>query len=286
LTLAELLAPLSETEFLERLAEGTLSVQRCSGVNRFATVLSWSLLEQILQSGSVPLKHVRVTRERTPVPPILYSENNAPSVTRIRRLLDHGASVLVNSTEQHLPGVGLLAEQLSHRTQEQVHVVGVVSTGHEGALRLHYDPVDVVVLQVEGVKRWRIFDEPLVNPVRGMDTAPPTHDRVVFDDELRAGDLLFLPAGYWHQCENGPGRSVHAAITLEPLTTLHVVRALAQQLLAEESFRRPLARAGDAQSLSECESSLKARLIERIEQLSLADLLDEHQTSGSHAYDS
>jgi ribosomal protein L16 Arg81 hydroxylase len=281
-SLAELVAPLSEERFLTLLRERAFAVQRSEGINRFERLLSWDTIERLIERGDLPLKNVHLTLARDQVPSMLFSQGDKPDLSRIRRMLERGASVIAYSLETHVPAIETLARNIAGQLRERVTVVGIVTTGTGGAFKLHHDTYDILILQVEGSKHWRIYDDPTVNPVGGMPPqAPPAHDRVVFDGQLRPGDLLLLPAGYWHECENGDGRSVHMIVTIEPLTSLHVVRALARQALEERDFRRPLTRTGGDQPLADVERTLKRRLIERVGQLSLADLLAEHQRANS-----
>jgi ribosomal protein L16 Arg81 hydroxylase len=92
---------------------------------------------------------------------------------------------------------------------------------------------------------------------------------------LQPGDLLFLPAGYWHHCENGPERSLHLGIFLIPPTYLHVVKAVTSKLVADERFRLPLTRIAHASELAELEADLKKSVIEEIKRLELQGFLSE-----------
>lgn len=274
-TLAELAAPLSETEFLTRLHERRLTLLRSSGENPFDELISWRVVTDLLES--MPLERIQVTREMTTVPRMLFVEAGRPSLSRISRLLEQGASLILRRLHESVPGLEALRRNIAGRTRDRLRATGVVTTGSGGALRFHYDVPDVVVLQIEGSKRWRIYDQPVVNPVHGMSRHAPSRDRVVFDDVVHAGDRLIVPSGYWHECENAGGRSFHVAVQFEPLSAQRVMEALALQMASEEADRRPLARRAEPLDLAELEEELKALLISKVSRLSLADLLARHQ---------
>lgn len=276
-SLQDLVAPLSEGEFLTLLRRRKLTYLRSSGANRFETLLNWETLNRLIESGTYPCERLRVTRERALVPATFYSEGNKLDPARLWRLLDHGASLIFESLDEHVPNLGKLSQSIKVRIPERIWTGAITTTGRSGALKLHYDPQDLIILQIEGTKRWQIYDSPVINPVRGMPEQAPSQNVLVFDELLRPGDCLFLPAGYWHQCENSSDRSLHVGIFVLPLSAAHVVLALAKRLLSEEPSRQPLTRCDDAPELRATEATLKADLIEKIGQLSLAELLAEHQ---------
>jgi ribosomal protein L16 Arg81 hydroxylase len=90
----------------------------------------------------------------------------------------------------------------------------IVTTGAGGALHAHYDQQDLIILQVEGSKRWRIFGPRVLKPIKEPASSVPPETPPILDTVLEPGDLLFLPAGYWHVCDNGPQRSLHLGLFL------------------------------------------------------------------------
>jgi ribosomal protein L16 Arg81 hydroxylase len=155
-----------------------------------------------------------------------------------------GASLIAPKLDPHVPSLGALCDDVRARIAEGIQAGAIVTTGTGGALPLHFDSEDLIVLQVEGSKRWKIYSPPVANPVKDMPKPPAPDGLPAFDEVLGPGDFLFLPAGHWHYCENVPGRSLHVGIFFEPPTGWHAVKALMPQLLAEETFRIPFTRLG------------------------------------------
>jgi ribosomal protein L16 Arg81 hydroxylase len=104
-------------------------------------------------------------------------------------------------------------------------------------------------------------------PVIPQDTAP------IFDEVLEPGELLIVPAGNWHHCQAGPGRSIHLGVFIIPPTGWDAVRALTANLLAEEMFRRPLTRLNGPGDTAALEVELKKRIVEQVNQLKLDTFL-------------
>ncbi|MEI9992134.1 MAG: cupin domain-containing protein [Rhizomicrobium sp.] len=279
-SLQELFAPLGETEFRDFLRTRTLSLQRGTDKARFDGLLDWPALLDLVASGALAPDSLRVTLKERTVAPAFYAKDGKVDAANLAKLLDSGASLIASRLDLQVPALGVLCADIARRIAEEVYAGAIATTGTGGAFALHYDPQDLLILQVAGSKRWRIHGPPVDFPVGGMPEQSPPAGAPLFDETLAPGDLLFLPAGYWHHCENGPGRSLHIGIFIEPPKGCHAVKALLPRLLAEEIFRVPLTRfANDAERAAH-EAAMKARLVEMIDAMSPADLPRETGMDG------
>jgi hypothetical protein len=258
-----------------------ITFQRSSGVHRFRELLDWDAFHALVANVKIPPNNLRVYMRMQKVPPIFYSQDDKVSSAKLAQLFEQGASLVVGRLTPHLPGLEAICQAVKLRLGETIWPGAIASTGTSLAIELHYDAYDLIVLQIEGTKRWRIYDSPVRNPIKGMPKQRPPSGEPIFNEILQPGDFLFVPAGYWHQCENGPGRSLHLTIFFEPPKGWDAVNALTSKLLADEIFRVPLSRLADAEQLSAHEVALKKRLIEEIEKLSLAEFLAANSAAKS-----
>lgn len=125
--------------------------------------------------------------------------------------------------------------------------------------QLHFDPQSVLTIQVEGRKLWRVAPEPCIPfPLRGTSSAPipmlsyaerfpwtrlERPDRSTLQEILlEPGDILYLPAGTWHEPEaEADCHSLALALTFEPVSVLDLLReALDEELVADARWRRSL----------------------------------------------
>jgi len=274
-TLEELVAPLTEDEFLASQRQRKLVHLRSANNGCYSQLAGWAALRRLLAQGAYPSRreHIRVVRESEPAPTGRYLRNGKADIVRLEECLKDGFSIVLNHIEEHVPALDTLCQNLRARRQENTHVGAIVTTGAEGAFRVHYDPEDLIILQVEGRKRWHIFGPPVSDPLRGMvKPSPPPQDAPPdFDEVLEPGDFLFVPAGYWHHCQTLTGRSIHLGVFFIPPTSWNAVKTLTAELLDEPLFREPLTRVENAAQLAALEAEVKKRLIEKISAMSLRD---------------
>jgi len=277
-TLEELVAPLSEAEFLSLLRERKLTLLRGSNPDRYMGLLNWTLLRGMLERGEYPsnLVHLRLSRDSMNVPLDRWFSKNAAGpgsrvdVAKVEAFLAEGFNLCITCIDERSPHLTALCNDIRTRSFEQIKIGVIVTTGTFGAFRLHYDPEDLIILQVEGSKRWKIYGPAVSNPVIGMPTQePPPEQAPIFDEMLQPGDFLFVPGGNWHRCENGPGRSLHLGFFFQPPTGWHFIKAVMSDLVADEVFRRPLTRLAGRAELAAMEADFKLRAIDAINHLDL-----------------
>jgi len=268
LSLQKVVAPLEQAEFLDHLRTRSMTFRRSPGNAPFKGVLDWAALRKMIDLGTIPLSSLRVHVRAEPVPELFYVEDGKISASKLAILLESGASVIAVPLQPHFPALDELCADIGASTGETIKIGAIVSTGADGALRLHYDESDLIIIQVEGCKRWRIFGSPVTNPASEKPQAVrPEGTPPVFDEVLRPGDFLFLPAGYWHQCDNGPELSLHVGIFFSAPTGYDMTLDLLRQVSEEDMFRVPLTRLGDPAARARTEAAIKDSLIEKIKML-------------------
>ncbi len=263
------MAPLSEESFLERLRTRAIAHLPAAGTDRAADLPGWPALLGLLQGGSLGAGDFRVRARDEKVPEVFYFAHGKARPDAVTTLLDKGASVIFRHLERHFPALAALCRDIASRTGESCFVDAIVQTGPGGALGFHIDVEDMVVIQLEGAKRWRIHDERIVHPVDTPVVAPLPGGAPLFDDVLRPGDTLLVPSGFTHQCDNvsegsGGERSVHLSFCLMPETGYHAVKALLPALADDPLFRAPLTRTADPAARAALEATLRQRLAEKL----------------------
>lgn len=156
---------------------------------------------------------------------------------RVLELYQAGATMVLQGLQFTDPHLARIANNIALALDHPVQVNAYLTPPGTKGLELHFDFHDVFVLQLDGRKRWRIW-EPLErtrDPVRGGPTVRrPSFDELgppALDIELRAGDCVYLPRGFPHAAESLDESSAHLTIGLLAITwqraLQHAVGALA-----------------------------------------------------------
>ncbi|MFE0187304.1 cupin domain-containing protein [Streptomyces sp. NPDC058989] len=219
-------------------------------VGDFSDLFTWDDLNEIIARHRLEPPRLRLFDNGTQVPQHAYTH---PVVSKrhtvwhriepgnLHRRLSEGASLVLDAVDSLHRGVEDLAEALERHFRTDVQVNLYASWTAKEGFGLHFDDHDVVVLQLEGAKRWRIHEPTRVDPLRVDVEAPePPHGQPVAEIVLRAGDMLYLPRGWWHAVAATEGRSLHLTCGLTPTTGADLLSWLAGQLRASAAVRANL----------------------------------------------
>ncbi|MFI0914209.1 cupin domain-containing protein [Streptomyces abikoensis] len=216
-------------------------------------LMTWDDLDGILATHRLESPRLRLSRDGQTLALRDYTE---PVTTRrhtvwhrlhpaqLHARLAEGASLTLDSIDELHRPLAHVAEDLERafRTRLQANLYASW-TAVEG-FGTHWDDHDVVVLQLDGAKRWRIYGPTRSYPL-DRDTeepVPPTSEPIA-DLVLRPGDLLYVPRGWWHAVSADQGtRSLHVTYGLQPHTPTNLIAWIGEKLLAHEEFRADLPR--------------------------------------------
>ncbi len=130
-------------------------------------------------------------------------------------LLRSGASMVLNRVDLLSPEVQILCAKIFQFVGYPVVANGYFAVSGRGTFGNHWDTHDVFVVQMIGRKRWKVFPSTFSLPVssqtsRNHKAECPTDS--VFDGYLEAGDVLYIPRGFWHNATPDEGETFHVAI--------------------------------------------------------------------------
>lgn len=169
--------------------------------------ITWKQINELYQRAN-PMDELFRLRKGDIVPISEYVESfDDTGRTRYRFIkpaiyhhLKQGATIVYNRINNE-PFVDDLAQQVSQFANAFTVVSGYLAFGSDASFKSHWDTRDVFAVQLIGKKHWSLykpnFDSPLyMQQSKDIDVPEPT----VPDMEvvLEAGDVLYIPRGWWH----------------------------------------------------------------------------------------
>jgi hypothetical protein len=205
-----------------------------------------------------------------------WYEGDVPrSVEAARALTDDGYTVFVRHAERHAAGLAELARAFETTFLGPVNVHVFATPAGAPGFSWHYDAEDVFIIQTAGEKEYSLRKN-TVNPWPLEETLPADmryerEQMPLMRGLLRAGDLLYIPCGYWHKAEakgaafqergsvpifseqkmgTDPETSISLAVGVMSPTAMNVYDFLRQRLVESLVWRQRLPLAGPASAMS------------------------------------
>ncbi len=260
--------------------------------DRFADLLSVAALDAHLRTDGARTPRIAMADEgrhgSAGVPEEEFAlPDGRVDLPRLLERFDQGASLVVSQFHETHPPLANFCRGLErlflHAVQSNIYLTPPAAQG----FRTHFDTHDVLVLQVEGRKRWRVWDgERIERPTRRTPwpgNMPPIGEPHVL--MLEPGDALYIPRGVMHDAATEAGeRSLHATIGFMEPSWAQAIRALVDEAELHDPMLReslPSWRIGEQDFLPELAARL-TRLAtpahaERLANLMLEQLARDRQ---------
>jgi len=238
---ARMLAPDTVEDFVETIFERRPHVIRGSA-DRFSTLFGLDDVDAAVSAAPAPpqgltssaygFRYTSGTRED-----YTFKESAGRSNTAAHRAYAHGYTIIANAVRQNHPVVARLAmsmeQALQHRVDTNMYLTPPASQGFPP----HIDQHDTFLVQIEGAKRWSIWAPDQELPLVGSTEYdnPPTHEPDL-SLELTAGDVLYIPHGWWHCGVTGEDLSLHLTFGVISLKWVDLLLA-SVRLMADGDVR-------------------------------------------------
>ncbi len=253
---------------------------------RFAPLLSTADLDAHLRTDGARAPRVSMADEAREggagVPEHEYAlPDGRVDLPRLLARFDAGASLVLSQFHETHPPLARFCRGLEklflHAVQANIYLTPPAAQG----FRTHYDTHDVLVLQVEGRKRWRVWDgERLERPTRRTPwpgAMEPLGEPHVLT--LAPGEALYIPRGVMHDAATTGegGHSLHVTVGLLEASWAQALRTLLDVAEVDDARLResvPTWRIGEADFAAPLAAML-ARLSGPAQAERLANLLLE-----------
>lgn len=216
------------------------------GGARGALLTHRQLLDALAAEPEVPEglvcfpEHVGATAEALARDPVLLGA-----------YLDAGHPLVWNRARGVSPAIDALGALLGDAFGAHVWP-NVYATGGAGTpFDVHFDAHEVIALQCEGDKEWRISEVRVDRPLDASEMEPAVkaalrarrdeaEQRTLAAFTARPGDLVYIPRGQFHNARATGGRSLHVTFGLKLPTGFDLARRVVTELLADPRMREQL----------------------------------------------
>jgi lysine-specific demethylase/histidyl-hydroxylase NO66 len=248
----------------------------CDGLGGFDDVFSLDLAQQLIASN-LPLPWVRLFVGGEPVDPKRYARPREPSArgtqvfadaAAVLRHVGAGATLALEELQTFSPPVAAFAADLARFTGYRVDCTAFLTPAQAKGVSPHYDVASVLLRQVHGAKRWRIYEPARRWPTLEWRPGNEVATRLVLDVTLEEGQSLYIPRGFVHVGETSGRPSAHLTLGLHGQTWADLLqRALADAASEREELREalpPAFSARDREQLFRDRAALLADVLEKL----------------------
>jgi hypothetical protein len=275
--LQELTAPTGVDGFLAHV-QGREFGHFKGDAKRFDGLFGWADLNDILVTQRLDDSQLQVLWGERRVHSSVYTTTTSARghqwqtlrPRKLNALLGNGATLRLRRVDQLHRKVRELAAGLERELRDPVHVNAYVNCGPAERSAVHHDDHDVLVLQVDGAKHWRIYGPASPQPLpddgdRAPLLRPDPAAEPAAELRLEAGDVLYVPRGVWHSAEAVDGPSLHLTVGMWRATGADLLEWIVAGLRESELLRADIPR-GD--------ETLQRQYVAQVRELLLAQLAD------------
>ncbi len=256
----DIMAPIGAEAFMADY-EGRKPLHLKGGADKFAKVMTWSLLNDLLGQATIwSNQSLMLVLDKEPVPAQSYCEAAVgrdggqvlrPDPAKVKDYLAKGATLVANDIDHLSAGLTAFSRTMEQALGGKVQGNLYCSSKRRPGFAAHFDTHDVYAVHVEGTKTWYVYDGvadvPIAHPM--FKTLPREHHEkakgeLLMEVRMEPGDILYLPRGQYHDALADEGGAVHIAFGVTYPIGLDVMSMLFERVVADPLFRANLPRPG------------------------------------------
>lgn len=280
MTFDQAIAPVTAQDFFDHSFEKKHLVIRRGQPGYYSSLLSSANIDWAVSTLGLSVPEVNVVRADRDIAAADFSyESGFVDPVAVNQLFADGATVILSNLQERLPKLANFCRELEKVFSARVQTNIYMTPAHSQGFKAHYDGHDVLVLQVEGTKEWRIYDTPVHLPLAEQAFNP--HDvpigELTDSFVLEPGDMVYVPRGLTHDAVSTDQTSLHITTGLMMRTWADVMAEAVRMLaLNDAAFREglPPGYANDGFDTAGAEARF-ATLLGKLSQATLDPVLNE-----------
>jgi len=243
--LSYLISPISKTEFFKTYHEKEALLSKHNDANRFHGLLSIDRIDEIIASTELPPSSLDMVRKEPPIERSYYTFQNG-NIDRgaVIRHYQEGATIILPQLHLADEILAKFCRSLENVFSSHVQTNIYLTPGSSQGFNTHYDDHDVFIIQLSGIKKWRLYQKPIDNPYRGesFNTKDYKAGELQKEFELKEGECVYIPRGLMHDAISvGEKASLHITVGLIVKKWADLMlEALSEVAIRNPRFRRSL----------------------------------------------
>lgn len=194
--------------------------------DKFQGLLGWLDITHLLDGERFDEDQVFLSRHGQQISLLQdYPQQRSPSrhpvrfidVTEVNKRFRDGYSLVCNDVGRFSEPTRRLCADIEKATGYRSWVNGYISpnTSTVSAFGLHWDDHDVLILQLEGSKKWEVYETTNDHPLNRKFDQPEDPTKLAWSGCLNKGDVLYIPRGAWHDVSGSGDCSLHVTIGIK-----------------------------------------------------------------------
>lgn len=249
--LAKMISPLDSRQFFEEYWEQNMLLIPRENSGFYNELLTMADIDRIISTSGLRYPSLTMVKSGVSIPSSKFTFNMPWTGDSFSRVIDpevvfseyhQGATVVMQALHTNWLPLGLFCRNLETFFNCPVQTNIYMTPKHSQGFAAHYDTHDVFVLQVEGAKRWRIYEGPIHLPDRSQPfkTANVSPGKLLLDQELKAGDMLYLPRGFIHEGLTSDNDSLHITVGIISYTWVDIFNEAVAEIKKDPAFHASL----------------------------------------------
>jgi hypothetical protein len=221
--------------------------------DRWNDLFSWTEVNRVLNDGLVAHPRIRLVKGGVELDAALYTYERAgrrwPDSARCQDQMGNGATLILETIDGVTPALDTFVRGLERDLQASIHVDVVATCVPMPGLNVHWDTAECFNLQLAGEKQWQVVRPDRPYPLKATKPFPHREDIVeprapasdpTWTGVVTAGDLIYLPRGWWHVVTPVVTPSLHLSVAVDLPTLSDFVRWFARSSAHHDAARRSL----------------------------------------------
>lgn len=223
-----LIQPYSFEEFSDKYWEKETLVIAREDKTFYKDILTLDQVDHIIDLHQPSEHNFRVTTAKDRLSPMQYLNNEGRiKLNKLYAYYANGYSIVLRRIDQLWNPIKKLCFNMRHSMSHHVKANMYLTPKNSVAYPAHIDAHDVIVLQIEGQKIWKLYDPlpqiqtPLLeSPLPMLDNYPLSNPKEI---TLNAGDFMYLPRGIPHDAYTTDQSSLHLTIGVFPVQWMDLI---------------------------------------------------------------